>query len=178
MLQSLIKIQSCSPDVNSSFAIGARDGTRFCYANPASSSTQCYAFGTRLRTSKLKTVHRTVFLTLLTLLGFKSLLCVLFLVSTKQKTRSFDLVWCERRDLNPYELPHTPLKRARLPIPPLSHIHFTLSSARILYHFEKLLSILFLIFFQIFCTRRVSGFCGERGGLMRAHANAYKCMPI
>lgn len=28
--------------------------------------------------------------------------------------------WCERRDLNPYESPHTPLKRARLPIPPLS----------------------------------------------------------
>ena len=33
-------------------------------------------------------------------------------------------LWCERRDLNPYELPHTPLKRARLPIPPLSHIKF------------------------------------------------------
>ena len=30
------------------------------------------------------------------------------------------LFWCERRDLNPYESPHTPLKRARLPIPPLS----------------------------------------------------------
>ena len=29
-------------------------------------------------------------------------------------------LWCERRDLNPYESPHTPLKRARLPIPPLS----------------------------------------------------------
>ncbi len=35
------------------------------------------------------------------------------------------LVWCERRDLNPYELPHTPLKRARLPIPPLSHINLS-----------------------------------------------------
>lgn len=31
-------------------------------------------------------------------------------------------LWCERRDLNPYESPHTPLKRARLPIPPLSQI--------------------------------------------------------
>ena len=30
------------------------------------------------------------------------------------------IFWCERRDLNPYESPHTPLKRARLPIPPLS----------------------------------------------------------
>ena len=32
------------------------------------------------------------------------------------------LFWCERRDLNPYESPHTPLKRARLPIPPLSQV--------------------------------------------------------
>ncbi len=27
--------------------------------------------------------------------------------------------WCGRRDLNPYVGKHTPLKRARLPIPPL-----------------------------------------------------------
>ena len=33
-------------------------------------------------------------------------------------------IWCERRDLNPYVLLHTPLKRARLPIPPLSLILF------------------------------------------------------
>ena len=39
--------------------------------------------------------------------------------SDKSKLVGF---WCERRDLNPYESPHTPLKRARLPIPPLSHI--------------------------------------------------------
>ena len=32
------------------------------------------------------------------------------------------IFWCERRDLNPYESPHTPLKRARLPIPPLSQV--------------------------------------------------------
>ena len=30
--------------------------------------------------------------------------------------------WCEKRDLNPYGVNHTPLKRARLPVPPLSHI--------------------------------------------------------
>ena len=30
--------------------------------------------------------------------------------------------WCERRDLNPHGVHHTHLKRARLPIPPLSHI--------------------------------------------------------
>ena len=32
------------------------------------------------------------------------------------------LFWCEKRDLNPYGVNHTPLKRARLPVPPLSHI--------------------------------------------------------
>ena len=31
-------------------------------------------------------------------------------------------LWCERRDLNPYAMRHTPLKRACLPIPALSHI--------------------------------------------------------
>ncbi len=29
-------------------------------------------------------------------------------------------LWCEKRDLNPYGVNHTPLKRARLPVPPLS----------------------------------------------------------
>ena len=49
---------------------------------------------------------------------FKSRLC-----RTSKKLRYqmvSKLFWCERRDLNPYESPHTPLKRARLPIPPLS----------------------------------------------------------
>src|SRR5687767_15951882 len=30
-------------------------------------------------------------------------------------------LWCRRGDSNPHELPHTPLKRARLPVPPLRH---------------------------------------------------------
>src|ERR1043165_1497473 len=30
--------------------------------------------------------------------------------------------WCRRGDSNPHELPHTPLKRARLPVPPLRHL--------------------------------------------------------
>lgn len=29
---------------------------------------------------------------------------------------------CRRRDLNPQGLLHTPLKRARIPIPPLRHV--------------------------------------------------------
>ena len=35
------------------------------------------------------------------------------------------VLWCEKRDLNPYGVNHTPLKRARLPVPPLSHVGFT-----------------------------------------------------
>ena len=31
---------------------------------------------------------------------------------------------CRRRDLNPHGFPHTPLKRARIPIPPLRLIRF------------------------------------------------------
>ena len=34
--------------------------------------------------------------------------------------RSLETSWCDRWDLNPYVLPHTPLKRACLPIPALS----------------------------------------------------------
>ena len=34
--------------------------------------------------------------------------------------------WCEKRDLNPYGEIHTPLKRARLPVPPLSQNAWTL----------------------------------------------------
>ena len=30
-------------------------------------------------------------------------------------------LWCGKRDLNPYGVNHTPLKRARLPVPPLPH---------------------------------------------------------
>ena len=44
-------------------------------------------------------------------------------LDTNQDTHCIKIgvqLWCERRDLNPYESPHTPLKRARLPIPPLS----------------------------------------------------------
>ena len=32
--------------------------------------------------------------------------------------------WCEWRDLNPYVMQHTPLKRACLPIPAHSHLYF------------------------------------------------------
>src|SRR6266542_1939277 len=35
------------------------------------------------------------------------------------KQRCYEAYWCRRGDSNPHELPHTPLKRARLPVPPL-----------------------------------------------------------
>ena len=40
----------------------------------------------------------------------------------KDSLRSLD-IWCRRRDLNPHGFPHTPLKRARIPIPPRRHIY-------------------------------------------------------
>ena len=46
--------------------------------------------------------------------------------SSEAEKRRYRLVspffWCGRRDLNPYSVNHTPLKRARLPVPPLPHI--------------------------------------------------------
>ena len=38
--------------------------------------------------------------------------------------------WCGRRDLNPYSVNYTPLKRARLPVPPLPHIKHLLFITR------------------------------------------------
>ena len=40
------------------------------------------------------------------------------LTTTPLTTRDLELI-CRRGDSNPHELPHTPLKRARLPVPPL-----------------------------------------------------------
>ena len=62
--------------------------------------------------------------------------------------RSSSFAWCEKRDLNPYGVNHTPLKRARLPVPPLSHV--VLSTTLILYTLFTDLSIVFLKFFEIF----------------------------
>ena len=63
--------------------------------------------------------------------------------------------WCERRDLNPYESPHTPLKRARLPIPPLSRL-------------LKYYTTLFLCcqaFFEFFSRRICFGFPVAAGAI-------------
>src|SRR6185503_7729626 len=44
---------------------------------------------------------------------------------------------CRRGDSNPHELPHTPLKRARLPVPPLRHEVSLEGSAIIAVPFSK-----------------------------------------
>ena len=41
-------------------------------------------------------------------------------IHTVEAIRLAELI-CRRGDSNPHELPHTPLKRARLPVPPLRH---------------------------------------------------------
>lgn len=40
-------------------------------------------------------------------------------------------IWCRRPDSNRHGSPHTPLKRARLPIPPLRHIRIYLLFGRL-----------------------------------------------
>ena len=47
-----------------------------------------------------------------------------FCAAEKRRHRMVSpLFWCGKRDLNPYGVNHTPLKRARLPVPPLSRIY-------------------------------------------------------
>ena len=40
-------------------------------------------------------------------------------------------LWCRRRDLNPHGFPHTPLKRARIPIPSRRHISIIVFSCQV-----------------------------------------------
>ena len=109
---------------------GARDGTRLCCANPALSATVAYAtvpaesFGAENSSSNcfLNAPHPLR----------------LQVPNQKREPSNDDShFWCERRDLNPYVLLHTPLKRARLPIPPLSLIRFR-PSRNVCYYIKAL----------------------------------------
>ena len=62
----------------------------------------------------------------------KSLTCV----------RDFSF-WCGKRDLNPYGVNHTPLKRARLPVPPLPRIAHSCAQQILLYTFFRKSQYLF-----------------------------------
>ena len=91
--------------------------------------------GTRTRKDSLRSLlrqERDVFLWLLLCLSIdvyfmcsftwflqRSLRDHIFHQQKKDAYASF-FCWCEKRDLNPYGVNHTPLKRARLPVPPLS----------------------------------------------------------
>ena len=94
-----------------------------------------------------------------TVLSFTTaLLQVPLLNSHHEKEVGFclPLSWCEKRDLNPYSVNYTPLKRARLPVPPLSHkilscyqrgLLFVARATSVLYYKSKEMSIPFLKFF-------------------------------
>ena len=48
-----------------------------------------------------------------------------FIKTKKREAQTYVLsfsFWCGKRDLNPYGVNHTPLKRARLPVPPLPRV--------------------------------------------------------
>ncbi len=71
-----------------------------------------------------------------------------------------DGLLCGKRDLNPYGVNHTPLKRARLPVPPLSHLlpllrpldYYIISLRKSQYLFPFFLNIfLGIYFFNIVC---------------------------
>ena len=60
--------------------------------------------------------------------------------------------WCGRRELNPYDSHHTPLKRARLPVPPLPRAVAIATTSFIILFFRNLSSLFsnFLAIFSIF----------------------------
>ena len=80
-------------------------------------ATQCFAFGTRLRTCRLKNGSLNRFLTPPALLGFKSLF-----IQKKNSDTNFGIAVLLVREtgLEPVRQRHTPLKRACLPIPALA----------------------------------------------------------
>ncbi len=62
----------------------------------------------------------------------------------KQKVRTkLVRTLCGKRDLNPYGVNHTPLKRARLPVPPLPHRRTLSCATDIIIHYFPKMSIPF-----------------------------------
>ena len=92
--------------------------------------------------------------------------------------------WCEKRDLNPYGCYHTPLKRARLPVPPLSHAA-RIRATKILYTKLLVLSTPKLIFFaqyrNFFIFVATAGgiiqTCGLIGGVKAPNRQASRSIP-
>ena len=64
----------------------------------------------------------------------------------KRGARCAPLFWCGRRELNPYDSHHTPLKRARLPVPPLPRA-VAIATTSLLYSFFSTCQPFFKTFF-------------------------------
>ena len=84
---------------------GIRIGAETGQLNISRFARQCLCLRKRTRTAKAVTGLHCLF--------------------PQQKSRqaiAYLLFWCGKRDLNPYGVNHTPLKRARLPVPPLPRV--------------------------------------------------------
>ena len=81
-------------------------------------------------------------------------------------------LWCGKRDLNPYGVNHTPLKRARLPVPPLSHAA-RIRATKILYTKLLVLSTPKLIFFAQY--RNFFIFVATSGGIITKIRSYRRC---
>ena len=94
------------------------------------------------------------------------------------------MLWCERRDLNPYGVNHTPLKRARLPVPPLSHIQFVAVPLRLRYYIKTFLVCqhLFAVFsffiFYIKYPHKNLGFYGDIAIFYSPAMQRATCTPL
>ncbi len=77
------------------------------------------------------------------------------------------LFWCEKRDLNPYGVNHTPLKRARLPVPPLSHATAVAATDDIILLFFKNVNTFSEISLKLFT--QIHKKCGHRTFVKRKY---------
>ncbi len=81
-------------------------------------------------------------------------LAPVFVPQLKGETVSLPLIVVRETGLEPVRCNHTPLKRARLPVPPLSHETLVACATRILYITSRVLSRAFLkkLFFFYRCV--------------------------
>ena len=77
----------------------------------------------------------------------------------KSLTRLVDF-WCKRGDLNSHEINHTPLKRARLPVPPLLRIGICLN---IISCFSGLVKRFFQVHINLTVASFIVWLCGLTG---------------
>ena len=83
------------------------------------------------------------------------MICHYSVMDKKSRIKMIRLFWCGKRDLNPYGVNHTPLKRARLPVPPLSHAVSNCVAHNVDYYtpFSSICQVLFQNFSKKFFQR-------------------------